>query len=115
MFRIYRHFFQILLDEEVEKCPMDDFLDKVKAFRAKVDAALIEQIAAEFQDPKTKKVYLLEMAQYYLDRHPTERLPPPPPPKPAKPAKDNKKDNTKNTKGKEKKGKENKPKKNKKK
>lgn len=41
---------------------------------------MIQQIAEEFCDPKTKKVYLLDLANYYLERYPTERLPPPPPP-----------------------------------
>lgn len=63
-----------MVNEGVERCTKDDFLAKLKKFGVKADAELCNQIAVEWQspNPKNTKVYVLQMAEYYLNRYPTE-------------------------------------------
>lgn len=67
-----------LKEENVEYDEMDNFIQKLTAFGAKLDAQLIEQVAQAWlvvgndKKKKTEEVGLLEMCNYYLTRHPTE-------------------------------------------
>lgn len=100
------HFFLKLKADNVEYDDPDTFSETLAAFGAKLDRRLMEQFAEEFttsiviNNKKNEKVPLLDMADYYLARHPTE----PPKAKPDKKKKKKKgdKDEKKGNKNKEK-------------
>lgn len=81
------HFMYQLLGTEKEFMAPDEFKDLLEAFKAKIDDDLKKHIGEVFTDKvqvgkrKLKRVLIKEMAEYYLNRHPTEE---PPPPKPKK-------------------------------
>ncbi|KAG4080753.1 hypothetical protein HA402_005933 [Bradysia odoriphaga] len=87
------HFFLKLKTENIEYVDPDNFAETLAAFGAKLDQRLIEQVVDEFttevfiKNKKTGKVPLLDVADYYLARHPTE----PPKVKPGKKKKKKKK------------------------
>lgn len=54
----------------------DDFIERCMAFKAKVNIELFTQIAEEWKNAK-QHVDVVALSEYYLNRHPTEPLPPP--------------------------------------
>jgi Ran GTPase-activating protein (RanGAP) involved in mRNA processing and transport len=76
------HFMLQLEALEEPLLKQDAFLELLRNFKAKLDDRLIEFLVKQFmtKDKKAKRVNVHEMAEYYLERYPTE----PPPPKPEK-------------------------------
>lgn len=91
------HFMHQLLETEREYMAPSEFAEVLQGFKAKIDDDLKNHLQEVFTQKikigkkKGKKVFVKEMADYYLGRHPTEPPPPPKPKKERKPKKGKKK------------------------
>lgn len=64
-------FFLQLRESAVVTMNMDDWLEACKAFGAKIDEPLCRQIGQEWQDPKTEKISVQPIVDYYLSLYPS--------------------------------------------
>lgn len=72
------HFFGKVLDDEPQYCSKESFCQLLLEFNSKLEASIGEQIAEDWLEQaekasKGKRVALHKMANYYLERYPTEK------------------------------------------
>lgn len=87
----FGHFCWNVLDNAPEFCSKQECIEMLLKFNKSLDKALVDHMATDWVESTGKKnrsngrVRLHDMANYYLQRYPTEKPPPPPPPPPPEP------------------------------